>query len=72
MRKKLIELRKKKGFTQEKISNILKISRSTYVGYELGNFYPSLKIAMQIKKILEYEKDDIFLNLNDSKTNKTD
>lgn len=60
MRKKLIELRRKKGYTQKEMADSLKIARSTYAGYESGNFYPSLKIASEIKRILKYEKDDIF------------
>ena len=69
MRKKLVEIRKKRGYTQEKISNKLGIARTTYAGYERGNFAPSLEIALELKKILKYPKDDIFLPLNVSKTN---
>lgn len=69
MRLKLIEVRKKKGFTQEDMADNLKIARTTYTGYENGKFSPSLDIAIKIKKVLGYKNDDIFLNLNDSKTN---
>ena len=60
MRSKLIELRKKKGYTQKEIADNLKIATSTYAGYESGNFYPSLRIASEIKRILKYGKDDLF------------
>ena len=70
MRKKLIERRKAKGFTQQQMSEKLNIARTTYTGYELGTFFPSFSIALKIKKILNYKKDDIFLNTEDSKTNK--
>lgn len=66
MRKKLIEARKKRGLTQEQIAQKLKIARTTYTGYENGNFDPSLEIALQIKKILKCKNDDIFLSNNDS------
>lgn len=69
MREKLIEIRKKRGYTQEQMANRLKIARTTYTGYENGNFDPSLEIALLIKKALGYKNDDIFLNLNVSKTN---
>ena len=69
MRDKLIEIRKKRGYTQEHMAKELNIARTTYTGYENGNFSPSLEIAMQIKKILNYKKDDIFLISNDSQTN---
>ena len=59
MRSKLIELRKKKGYTQKEMADNLKIARSTYAGYESGNFYPSLRIASEIKRILKYGKDDL-------------
>ena len=63
---KLIEIRKKRGYTQEHMAQELNIARTTYTGYENGNFSPSLEIAMEIKKILNYKKDDIFLVSNDS------
>ena len=69
MRKILIKMRKNRGFTQEQMAKELNIARTTYTGYELGTFSPSLDIGMQIKRILEYDNDDIFLN---SKVSKTD
>lgn len=38
------------------------ISRAAYTNIELGKKNPSLKIVIKIKKILNYERDDIFLN----------
>lgn len=64
MREKLIEVRKKKGYTQEQMAEKLNIARTTYTGYENGNVSPSLKTALNIKKILNYKKDDIFLVSN--------
>lgn len=66
MRQKLIEVRKKNGFTQEQMANKLNVARTTYTGYENGNFAPSLETALHIKKILKYKSDDIFLLSNDS------
>ena len=62
MREKLIEVRKKKGYTQEQMAEKLNIARTTYTGY--GNVSPSLETALNIKKILNYKKDDIFLTSN--------
>lgn len=64
MRKKLIEVRKKKKLTQEQMANKLNISRTTYTGYELGTVSPSLEKALELKKILNYKNDDIFLVSN--------
>ena len=70
MRNKLIEVRVKRGYTQEQMANKLNIARTTYTGYEKGNVAPSLEVALNIKKILNYENDDIFLNLDVTQTNK--
>lgn len=61
MRKILIETRKKKGYTQEQMAEKLGVARTTYTGYEKGNFSPSLELAIKIKEILDYKNDDIFL-----------
>lgn len=68
MRELLVQKRKKKKITQQKMSEMLGISRSTYSAYELGTIDPPLKIATKIKEILNYKNDDIFLNENVSQT----
>jgi len=68
MRELLVQKRKKKKITQQKMSEMLGISRSTYSAYELGIIDPPLKIATKIKEILNYKNDDIFLNENVSQT----
>lgn len=70
MRNKLIEVRVKRGYTQEQMANKLNVARTTYTGYEKGNVAPSLEVALNIKKILNYKNDDIFLNLDVTQTNK--
>ena len=67
--KNLLKLEKKDGYTQEQMANKLNVARTTYTGYENGNFAPSLETALHIKKILRYNNDDIFLISNDSVTN---
>ena len=69
MREKLIEIRTKRGYTQEQMASELNIARTTYTGYEKGNVSPSLGVALNIKKILKYKNDDIFLNSNVCLTN---
>lgn len=70
MRTKLITLRKQKNKTQEEMAKDLGIARTTYNAYELGTTQPTVDIAIKIKEILKYKKDDIFLNENVSKTDK--
>lgn len=65
-----MRLEKRDGYTQEQMANKLNIARTTYTGYENGNFAPSLETALQIKQLLKYNKDDIFLTSNDSDTNR--
>lgn len=64
MRERLIEIRTKQGYTQEQMANKLSIARTTYTGYEKGNVSPSLEVALNIKRILNYKNDDIFINSN--------
>lgn len=64
MRERLIEIRTKRGYTQEQMANELSIARTTYTGYEKGNVSPSLEVALNIKRILNYKNDDIFINSN--------
>lgn len=68
MRTNLINLRKRRKYTQQEMADKLNIARTTYTGYEKGNFSPSLEKVLEIKKILKTNNDDIFLNYNDRKT----
>ncbi len=61
MRTKLKKIRLSRELTQEEMANQLGIDRATYTNIELGNRNPSLKVALKMKKILNYNNDDIFL-----------
>lgn len=65
-RSKLIKKRKEKGFTQEQMARLLKITRTTYANYETGYRNPNLKIIIEIKKILDISDDKFFLPDNDT------
>lgn len=58
--KSLVELRKQRGLTQKEMAEALGIARSTYSGYERGYFEIPISTALKIKKLLRYNKDDIF------------
>lgn len=62
MRVKLQKLREGYGFTQQSFSEVLGISRSHYSQVESGEKAPSLRLALKIKKALNYQNDDIFEN----------
>ena len=51
-RSKLIKLRTEKGFTQEQMARLLKVTRATYANYETGYRNPNLKVVIEMKKIL--------------------
>lgn len=69
MRDKMRKLRIDRNFTQEYVAEKSGISRPTYTSIELGNIDPSLKVALNLKRVFEYYDDDIFLNENITKSN---
>ena len=62
MRSKMKSIRIDRGLTQKELANKIGISRSFYTNIELGVANPTLEVALKIKKVLDYDKDDIFLN----------
>ena len=62
MRVKLRSIRKKQNLTQESLSNMVNIHRTYYSMIERGRKNPSLRVAVSIKKALNYQYDDIFDN----------
>lgn len=65
-RSKLIKLRKEKGFSQEQMARLLKVTRATYANYETGYRTPSFKKIIEMKKILGTNDDKNFLQDNDT------
>lgn len=62
MRARLQRLREAQGFTQQTFSEAVGTSRSHYSQIETGEKQPSLKLALRIKRTLNYYGDDIFDN----------
>lgn len=62
MRDKLRSFRIHNGYTQEQMASLLSINRATYTNIELGYKNPSLALAIKIKKVFDYNNDDIFYN----------
>ncbi len=48
------------GFTQEKLSRLLKVNRSTVAKWETGESQPRSELLPQIAKILNCKIDDLF------------
>lgn len=62
MRVKLVKLREGRGYTQATFSKTVGISRSHYSQIETGEKEPSLKVGLKIKRVLDYQYDDIFFD----------
>lgn len=62
MRVKLVKLREGRGYTQATFSKAVGISRSHYSQIETGEKEPSLKVGLKIKRVLDYQYDDIFFD----------
>ena len=62
MRVKLKKLRKEQNLTQKNLTNMVNIHRTYYSMIERGRKNPSLRVAISIKKALNYQYDDIFDN----------
>ena len=59
MNERLIEARKRKGYTQRKIATLIEVDRSTYAHYERGRM-PQLEKALRIAKELDTTVEVIF------------
>ena len=56
-RQRLREERKKAGYTQEEMGQLLNITQSAYALYETGKTQPSLETATKIADILKISLD---------------
>ncbi len=58
--KRIKEIRKFRGLTQEKLSEMIDLETSSLSGIESGRFYPSLHVLEKIASALEVELIDFF------------
>ena len=61
MKNKIKEYRTKKGLTQEQLAQKVNVRRETIVFLEQGKYNPSLKLAMDIAKVLGKKVEELFL-----------
>lgn len=59
VKKNLIELRKKKGLTQQKVAEYLKIERSNYSKYELGKLEINIDMLRKLSMLYKVTTDYI-------------
>lgn len=57
--KKIMELRKKNGFSQEELAELVGVARQTISKWELGETSPDLKQAKELSKIFKVSLDDL-------------
>ena len=60
MKNNLKKLRESKGLSQQKLGNILGVSRQTINSVENGKFDPSLTLAIKLTKFFDEPIDSIF------------
>ncbi len=58
--KRIKEIRKFKGFTQENLSEVIDIETSSLSGIESGRFFPSLHVLEKIANVLGVELVEFF------------
>lgn len=62
MQNNIKEWRQKFNFTQQELADKVGVRRETIIFLEQGKYNPSLKLAMDISKILKIKVDDLFIN----------
>ena len=58
--KRIKEIRKHKGYTQEQLSELIEIETSSLSGIESGRFFPSLHVLDKMSSVLEIELVEFF------------
>jgi putative transcriptional regulator len=61
MKNNLAELRKKHGFSQDRLAARLGVSRQTIISIEKGKYSPSLPLAFQIARTFDTTIEHIFI-----------
>lgn len=58
--RRIKEIRKSRGLTQEQLSEMIDIETSSLSGIESGRFYPSLHVLEKIAQVFEVELIEFF------------
>ncbi len=60
MRNQLAALRAERGWSQQRVAELLGVSRQTVISIERGRFDPSLPLAFNLATLFERRIEDIF------------
>ena len=58
------ELRTQKDISQDKLAELVGVTRQTIISLEKGSYVPSLLLAMRISEVLEAPIEKIFIREN--------
>ncbi|MGG3797931.1 helix-turn-helix transcriptional regulator [Metabacillus fastidiosus] len=61
MKNRLKQLREKNDISQEKMAELLGVSRQTIISIEKGRYNPSLPLAIQIARCFNTIVEEVFL-----------
>lgn len=62
MKNRVRELRKRMGWTQEQLGDMLEVSRQTINSIENQRYDPSLSLALKISRIFKQTVEGIFVD----------
>ena len=65
---KLFELRKEKGWSQEKLAEQINVSRQSISKWESGQVFPEIEKIIELSKIFQVTTDYLLLDENSEKT----
>jgi putative transcriptional regulator len=57
----LAKFRQEFGYSQDKLAELLGVSRQTIISIEKGRYNPSLPLALMIAKLFDSKVEDIFI-----------
>ncbi|RRN66746.1 transcriptional regulator [Peribacillus simplex] len=60
MENRMKQFRQEKGISQEKMAEMLGVSRQTIISIERGRYNPSLPLAIQIARCFETIVEEVF------------
>lgn len=60
MENRLSELRAQRGWSQQRVAELLGVSRQTIISLERGRFDPSLPLAFNLARLFDRRIEDIF------------
>lgn len=57
---RLKEFRERKGYSQENLGELVKVTRQTIISIEVERYTPSLELALKFAKIFNCKVEDLF------------